>query len=100
MSQEEFNVVYLTEAEASIREFTTKAINRGLLDSFHKEVAQFQQRLQRDPFEVGELIRKRGNILFHAARGKMIGLEFGIDAGVKLVAVVKCWPTPTGGLLD
>jgi hypothetical protein len=100
MSQEGFKVVFLHDSQVAILDMTRRAIDRGLLDQFRTEAASFEQRLRQDPLEVGELLRKHGNILIHSARGKLFSMRFGIDLTAKLVAVRECWPTPKGGLDD
>jgi hypothetical protein len=100
MSQEEFKVVPLPEAEASLRVLATKAKDRGLLDQFREEVLSLKQRLREDPLEVGELVQTRGNILIHAAGTKLLGLRFAIDLRAKVVSINRCWPATAGVLAD
>jgi hypothetical protein len=100
MAESPFFVAWSPEAQLSVKHLGQKAKAAGLLGRLKQELADFQERLSQDPFEVGELYRTRGAVVEHVAGRLLILIDFAIDQDKKIVAVRKCWATDPSGLAD
>jgi hypothetical protein len=98
MAEDRYSVSWLPDARESLKELALKAREAGLLDALKAALTELNDRLEREPLEVGELTRGKGSIVHHVAAHKLVGIEFGVDTVKKVVAVRRCWALPGRGL--
>jgi len=97
MPEGSYHVLWLSDARNTLRELAQKARERGVLESFKLAITELNERLEREPIEVGELYRTRGNIEDHSAAYKVVSIDFGVDKERKVVCVRWCVEFPRGG---
>jgi hypothetical protein len=96
MPEAPYHVLWLPDARIVLRKLARKAQELGLLEKFKQTIVELDERLGREPLEVGELIRAKGSIVIHAAGTDMVGVNFGLDTERKIVVVQRCWALRRG----
>jgi nicotinamidase-related amidase len=79
MPEDRYKVSWLPAARDSLRELGQKARAVGLLDTLKQALTELNDRLEREPIEVGEIYRRRGPVEEHVAAHKLVGIDFGVD---------------------
>jgi hypothetical protein len=86
----EYRVGWLQNAVTAIRDFLQASPPIERRQALAALLRGFDERLRREPLEVGEIYRSRGNVVEHHAAKDFLAIEFAVDTARKLVVVRKC----------
>jgi hypothetical protein len=94
MPEDRFHVFWISAARESLKMLGQRAREVGLLDALKQVLRELNERLEREPLEVGELYRTRRPVVEQTAGHKLVGIDFAVDTEKKVVAVRRCWALP------
>lgn len=93
-----YRVVWLRKAIDVLKDMGRKAREAGRGKELAQIIRAFDQRLRREPLNVGEVYRARGAVAEHLAVQEFIAVDFAVDQARRFVLVRKCHALSGHGL--